>query len=117
MRLCAPVVRCNLLRNNPPPPMQKSPPLLGDPLSLARQPNGTGKRPEPETPGFTLIGFYKELVSLIPKETRRAVRKTVRRALRRHGPEIATAIVTGVLTSVLTATAKTTKKKKKKKKR
>ncbi|MBA2432827.1 MAG: hypothetical protein H0V56_12065 [Chthoniobacterales bacterium] len=99
--------------------MEKSPPRLGDPLSHALRPaNGAGERHHEEEVPFTLVGFYKELVSLIPKETRKAVRKTVRRAILKHGPEIATAIVTGVLTSVITAasTAKTKKKKKRKKK-
>jgi hypothetical protein len=99
--------------------MEKSPPRLGDPLShVLRPPNGAGERHQEEQVPFTLVGFYKELVSLIPKETRKAVRKTVRKAITRHGPEIATAIITGVVTSVLTAasTAKAKKKKKKKKK-
>ena len=96
--------------------MQKSPPLLADPPPHARQPNGSGQEIAEPAP-FSIIGFYKELVSLIPKETRKAVRKSVRKAIRRHGPEIATAIVTGVVTSVLTATASTKKKKKKGKKK
>lgn len=96
--------------------MQKSPPLLGDPLHHARQPNGAGAR-QAEKALSPLTSWYWELVNLIPKKTRKSVRKTVRRAINRHGPEIATAIVTGVVTSVLTATAGTKKKKKKKKKR
>ena len=96
--------------------MQKLPPLLGDPLSHARQPNGSGARETEATPApFSLTGLYKELVSIIPKQTRKAIRKTVRKAVMRHGPEIATAIVTGVITSVLTATASASSSKKKKK--
>lgn len=98
--------------------MQKLTPLLADPLSHARQPNGSGKKPAPEVAApFSLVGLYKELVSLIPKQTRKAVRKTVRKAVLRHGPEIATAIVTGVITSVLTAASTSSSKKKKKGKR
>ena len=98
--------------------MQKLQPLLADPLSHARQPNGSGKQPATEAAvPFSLVGFYKELVSIIPKQTRKAVRKTVRRAVLRHGPEIATAIVTGVITSVLTAASTSSSKKKKKGKR
>ncbi len=95
--------------------MQKLPPLLADPLSHARQPNGSGAREKEAPAPFSLGGLYKELVSLIPKQTRKAVRKTVRKAVMRHGPEIATAIVTGVITSVLTAAASATSSKKKKK--
>ena len=98
--------------------MEKSAPRPGAPLAAARPPhNGARERHDEEQVPFTLVGFYKELVSLIPKETRRAVRKTLRKAITRHGPEIATAIITGVVTSVLTAasTAKAKKKKKKKK--
>ena len=96
--------------------MQKSAPLLADPLPHARQHNGAGEQ-EAATPPFAtlLVDWYKELVSLIPKETRKAVRKTFRKAARRYGPEIATAIVTGVMTSLLADS--TTKKKKKKKKK
>jgi hypothetical protein len=99
--------------------MEKSAPRRGDPRPHAlRPPNGAGERhhAEEQVP-FTLVGFYKELVGLIPKETRKAVRKAVRKAIRKHGPEIATAIVTGVVTSVITAasTAKAKKKKRKKK--
>lgn len=96
--------------------MQKSAPLLGDPLRHVRQPNGAGLRDE-ESSSSPFAGWYAELVRLIPKKTRKAVRKTVKKAIRRHGPEIATAIVTGVVTSVLTATGESKKKKKKKKKR
>ena len=96
--------------------MEKSAPLLGDPLRHVRQPNGAGHKDE-ESSSSPLAGWYAELVRLIPKKTRRAVRKTVKKAIIRHGPEIATAIVTGVVTSVLTATAPGKKKKKKKKKR
>jgi hypothetical protein len=99
--------------------MEKSPPRLGEPLLHALRPaNGAGERHQEEQVPFTLTGFYKELVSLIPRETRKAVRRTVRKAILKHGPEIATAIVTGVVTSVITAasTAKTKKKKKRKKK-
>ncbi len=96
--------------------MEKSAPLLGDPLRLAPQPNGAGRKAE-ESSSAPWTGWYAELVRLIPKKTRKAVRKTVKKVIRRHGPEIATAIVTGVVTSVLTATGDTKKKKKKKKKR
>ena len=96
--------------------MQKSAPLLGDPLRHVPQPNGAGHKDD-ESSSSPLAGWYAELVRLIPKKTRKAVRKTVKKAIRRHGPEIATAIVTGVVTSVLTATSDTKKKKKKKNKR
>ena len=96
--------------------MQKSAPLLGDPLRHARQPNGAGHRDE-ESSSSPLTGWYAELVRLIPKKTRKAVRRTVKKVILRHGPEIATAIVTGVVTTVLTAAAGDTKKKKKKKKK
>lgn len=94
--------------------MQKSAPLLGDPLRHVQPPNGAAQKGEESTSPLT--GWYAELVRLIPRKTRKAVRKTVKKAILRHGPEIATAIVTGVVTSVLTAT-NTKKKKKKKKKR
>ena len=96
--------------------MEKPAPLLGEPPRHARQANGAGHKDE-ESSSSPWVGWYAELVRLIPKQTRKAVRKTVKKAIRRHGPEIATAIVTGVVTSVLTATADTKKKKKKKKKR
>jgi hypothetical protein len=95
--------------------MQKSAARLADPLPHVRQHNGTSAEAA-ETSSNPLIGWYKELVSLIPKQTRKTVRKTIRKAVRKHGPEIATAIATGVLTSLLTtATGKKKKKKKKKK--
>ena len=93
--------------------MEKSAPLLGDPLRHVPRPNGAGHKDD-ESSSSPLLGWYAELVRLIPKQTRKAVRKTVKKAIRRHGPEIATAIVTGVVTSVLTATAPSKKKKKKK---
>jgi len=96
--------------------MQKSAPLLGDPLRHVRQPNGAGHKDE-ESSSFPLTGWYAELVRLIPKKTRKAVRRTVKKVIQRHGPEIATAIVTGVVTSVLTATTSGSEKKKKKKKK
>jgi len=95
--------------------MQKSAPRLADPLPLGRQHNGAGAQAS-ETSSNPLIGWYKELVNLIPKETRKTVRKTIRKALRKHGPEIATAIATGVLTSLITTSTAGKKKKKKKKK-
>ncbi len=95
--------------------MEKSAPLLGDPLRHVRQPNGAGHKDE-ESSSSPLTGWYSELVRLIPKKTRKAVRKTVKKAIIRHGPEIATAIVTGVVTSVLTAAGDKKKKKKRKKK-
>ena len=97
--------------------MQKSAPLLGDPLRHVRQPNGAGHKDEETSSSSPLTGWYAELLRLIPKQTRKAVRKTLKKAIMRHGPEIATAIVTGVVTSVLTAASTPTKKKKKKKKK
>ena len=96
--------------------MQK--PRLADPLPRALQPNGSGA-PSAGEPTFAalVIDWYKELVSLIPKETRKMVRKSIRKAARRYGPEIATAIATGVVTSLLTNVAAPKKKKKKKKKK
>ena len=96
--------------------MQK--PRLDDPLPRALHPNGSGA-PSAAEPTITalLIDWYKELVSLIPKETRKAVRKTIRKAAQRYGPEIVTAIATGVMTSLMTDVAQPKKKKKKKKKK
>jgi hypothetical protein len=93
----------------------KSAPPLADPLRRALHHNGTGHE-EPSGVAGSLVAFYKEIVSLIPKETRKVVRKTIRKAATRYGPEIATAIVTGVLTSLLTVETGKKKKKKKKKK-
>ena len=95
--------------------MQNPATRLGDPPPRARQHNGAGEKAT-ETTESSIIGWYKELVSLIPKETRKLVRKTIRKAARRYGPEIATAIATGVVTSFLTTSAPKKKKKKKKKK-
>ena len=96
--------------------MQK--PRLADPQPHALQPNGSGgPGAEEPTLAASLIDWYNELVSLIPKETRKVVRKTLRKAARRYGPEIATAIATGVATSLLATVAQPKKKKKKKKKK
>ena len=97
--------------------MEKPAPRLADPLRHVRQHNGAGERAEESSFAGTLVDWYKELVSLIPKETRKMVRKSIRKAAQRYGPEIATAIATGVVTSLLTTAAAEPKKKKKKKKK
>ena len=97
--------------------MEKSAQRLADPLRHVRQHNGAGERAEESSFAGMLVDWYKELVSLIPKETRKVVRKSIRRAARRYGPEIATAIATGIVTSMLTTAAEPKKKKKKKKKK
>ncbi len=95
--------------------MPKSVPPLAEPLRHALHHNGAGDE-QPGGLAASLVGFYKEIVSLIPKETRKVVRKAIRKAARRYGPEIATAIATGVVTSLLTVETGKKKKKKKKKK-
>jgi hypothetical protein len=99
--------------------MPKSALRLADPLPHARQHNGIGQQAAEAASSFpgALVDWYKELVSLIPKETRKLVRKSIRKAAARYGPEIATAIATGVVTSLLTSAAAEPKKKKKKKKK
>ena len=96
--------------------MQKSAPRLADPLPHVRQHNGAGTQAS-DASSNSIVGWYKELVSLIPQATRKTVRRTIRRAVRKHGPEIATAIATGVLTSLITSSTAGKKKKKKKKKK
>ena len=97
--------------------MQKSLPRLDAPLPRAPQHNGSGESAADASFPAVLVDWYKELVSLIPKETRKLVRKSIRKAARRYGPEIATAIATGVVTSLLTSSVGAPKKKKKKKKK
>ena len=98
--------------------MPKSLPRLDAPLPRVRPHNGAGEPAAAETAfPAVLTDWYKELVSLIPKETRKLVRKSIRKAASRYGPEIATAIATGVVTSLLTSAAAPKKRKKKKKKK